>query len=67
MTIPEGTRRVNVIGFSAGSYSGLALRSILCEFACFPGYTKVAATAAPAGTSAACYWRTQRDAYYPLC
>lgn len=47
MTVPEGTRPVSVIGFSAGSYTGLALHSLLCEFACFPRPTKVAAIAAP--------------------
>jgi len=38
--------RVDVIG-SAGSYSGLALHSVLSDFACFPGSTKLAAIASP--------------------
>ena len=47
LPIPEGTRRVDVMGFSAGSYSGLALHSVPGEFACFPGSIRVAAIAAP--------------------
>ena len=38
--------RVDVIG-SAGSYSGLALHSVLSDFACFPGSTKLGAIASP--------------------
>ena len=47
LTVPEGIRRVDVIGFSAGSFTGLALHKILNDFACFPGHTRVAAIATP--------------------
>ena len=43
--IPEGIRDVDVLGFSAGSYTGLAIHEVLNEFDCFPGTTKVAAIA----------------------
>ena len=36
------TRAVDVLGFSAGSFTGLALHAILWDFECFPGETKVA-------------------------
>ena len=42
-----GVRDINVYGFSAGSYTGLAVHEILSEFAAFPGLTKVAAIATP--------------------
>ena len=42
-----GVRDVNVYGFSAGSYTGLAVHEILSDFAAFPGLTKVAAIATP--------------------
>ena len=45
--VPEGIREVDVLGFSAGSYTGLAVHEVLNEFACFPGTTKVAAIASP--------------------
>ena len=45
--VPEGIREVDVLGFSAGSYTGLAIHEVLNEFACFPGTTKVAAIASP--------------------
>ena len=41
------SRDINVYGFSAGSYTGLAVHEILSEFAAFPGLTKVAAIATP--------------------
>ena len=47
LPVPKGTGQVDVHGFSAGSYSGLALHCVLSEFACFPGNTKVAAIASP--------------------
>ena len=40
-------RAVEILGFSAGSLTGLALHAILCEFECFSGPTKVAAIAVP--------------------
>ena len=40
-------REVDILGFSAGSYTGLAIHEVLNEFACFPGTTKVAAIASP--------------------
>ena len=43
----SGGRDVNVHGFSAGSYTGLAVHEILSAFAVFPGLTKVAAIATP--------------------
>ena len=43
----RGGRDINVYGFSAGSYTGLAVHEILSEFAAFPGLTKVAAIATP--------------------
>ena len=43
----SGFRDVNVHGFSAGSYTGLAVHEILSAFAVFPGLTKVAAIATP--------------------
>ena len=42
-----GVRDINIYGFSAGSYTGLALHEILNDFAAFPGLTKVAAIATP--------------------
>ena len=36
----SGFRDVNVHGFSAGSYTGLAVHEILSAFAVFPGLTK---------------------------
>ena len=45
--VPEGMREVDILGFSAGSYTGLAIHEVLNEFACFPGTTKVAAIASP--------------------
>ena len=42
-----GVRDVNIYGFSAGSYTGLAVHEILSDFAAFPGLTKVAAIATP--------------------
>ena len=45
--VPEGIRDVDVLGFSAGSYTGLAIHEVLNEFDCFPGTTKVAAIASP--------------------
>ena len=47
LIVPNGARQVDVSGFSAGSYTGLAVHSVLSDFACFPGDTKVAAIAAP--------------------
>ena len=47
MPVPEGSREVDILGFSAGSYTGLAVHEVLNEFACFPGITKVAAIASP--------------------
>ena len=49
VTVPvsEGIREVDILGFSAGSYTGLAIHEVLNEFACFPGTTKVAAIASP--------------------
>ena len=47
LMVPNGARQIDVRGFSAGSYSGLALHSVLSDFACFPGDTKVAAIASP--------------------
>ena len=47
LMVPNGARQVDVCGFSAGSYTGLAVHSVLSDFACFPGDTKVAAIAAP--------------------
>ena len=41
-------RQVDVYGFSAGSFTGLAIHAILCDFNCFPGITQVAAIAIPA-------------------
>ena len=35
-------REVEILGFSAGSFTGLELHALLCEFECFPGPTKVA-------------------------
>jgi len=46
--VPNGARQIDVRGFSAGSYSGLAVHSVLSDFACFPHDTKVAAIASPA-------------------
>ena len=43
----SGFKDVNVHGFSAGSYTGLAVHEILSAFAVFPGLTKVAAIATP--------------------
>ena len=40
-------RDINIYGFSAESYTGLALHEILNDFAAFPGLTKVAAIATP--------------------
>ena len=45
MPVPDGIREVDVLGFSAGSFTGLAVHEVLNEFACFPGTTKVAAIA----------------------
>ena len=42
-----GLREVNIYGFSAGSFTGLALHEILTEYSAFPGRTKVAAIAVP--------------------
>jgi hypothetical protein len=36
-------REVDILGFSAGSYTGLAIHEVINEFACFPGLTKVVA------------------------
>ena len=46
-SIPDGIRDIDILGFSAGSYTGLALHKVLNEFDCFPGTTKVAAIATP--------------------
>ena len=46
-SIPDGIRDIDVLGFSAGSYTGLAIHKVLNEFDCFPGTTKVAAIASP--------------------
>ena len=43
----SGSREVHIYGFSAGSFTGLALHEILTEYSAFPGRTKVAAIAAP--------------------
>ena len=43
----SGSREVHIYGFSAGSFTGLALHEILTEYLAFPGRTKVAAIAAP--------------------
>ena len=45
--VPNGARQIDARGFSAGSYSGLAVHSVLSDFACFPGDTKVASIASP--------------------
>ena len=45
--VPDGIRDIDVLGFSAGSYTGLAIHKVLNEFDCFPGTTKVAAIASP--------------------
>ena len=42
-----GSREVHIYGFSAGSFTGLALHEILTEYSAFPGRTKVAAIAVP--------------------
>ena len=47
LPVPEGSREIDILGFSAGSYTGLAIREVLNDFACFPGITKVAAIASP--------------------
>ena len=49
VTVPmlEGCLPMDILGFSAGSYTGLAVHAILNEFRSFPGATKVAAVAAP--------------------
>ena len=44
---PGAQRYQAILGFSAGSYTGLAIHEILNEFRAFPGTTKVAAVAAP--------------------
>ena len=41
--VPDGIRDVDVLGFSAGSYTGLAIHKVLNEFDCFPGTTNIAA------------------------
>ena len=46
-SIPDGIRDIDVLGFSAGSYTGLAIHKVLNEFDCFPGTTKIAAIASP--------------------
>ena len=53
-TVRDGTRSrwdysrdVDVLGFSAGSYTGLAIHEVLNEFDCFPATTKVAAIFSP--------------------
>ena len=46
-SIPDGIRDIDVLGFSAGSYTGLAIHKVLNDFDCFPGTTKVAAIASP--------------------
>ena len=46
-TRSRGIRDVDVLGFSAGSYTGLAIHEVLNEFDCFPGTTKVAAIVSP--------------------
>ena len=43
----SGSREVHIYGFSAGSFTGLALHEILTEYSAFPGITKVAAIASP--------------------
>ena len=45
--VPDGIRDVDVLGFSAESYTGLAIHEVLNEFDCFPGTTKVAAIVSP--------------------
>ena len=47
VVLPGGLPASNVHNFSAGSYSGLAVHSVLSDFACFPGDTTVAAIASP--------------------
>ena len=47
MPVPEGSTEVDILGFSAGSYTGLAIHEVLNEFACFSSLTKVAAIASP--------------------
>ena len=47
LAVPEGSREIDILGFSAGSYTGLAIHEVLNDFACFPGITKVAAIASP--------------------
>ena len=37
LMVPNGARQVDVCGFSAGSFTGLAVHSVLSDFACFPG------------------------------
>ena len=45
--LPDRIRDVDVLGFSAGLYTGLAIHEVLNEFDCFAGTTKVAAIASP--------------------
>jgi hypothetical protein len=47
LQVTHTSREVEILGFSAGSFTGLALHAILCEFECFPGLTKVAAIMVP--------------------
>ena len=54
-----GVRDVNVYGFSAGSYTGLAVHEILSAFAAFPGLTKSCCDCDAARDDATCHWRTQ--------
>ena len=45
--VPDGIRDADVLGFSAESYTGLAIHEVLNEFDCFPDTTKVAAIVSP--------------------
>lgn len=41
-TVPVARRQVDIIGFSAGSFTGLALHEVLCHLKGLNGMTKVA-------------------------
>ena len=47
LPVSGGCLPIDILGFSAGSFTGLAIHEILNEFRSFPGATKVAAVAAP--------------------
>ena len=46
MPVPEGSREIDILGCSAGSYTGLvAVPEVLNEFVCFPSYQLLQGTA----------------------